>query len=190
MPILSLAISIFQKSRDGANKHALLHVNVVQKCRHHGKEPLACRRADQQHLASCRKADLLYLTVLLAAVGINHHKTGQISQKIAEINATILKLNELRSKGYLAAEIHQSQVRELQKQLGELKDERQDEFESRILGMLQDVKKLKALIDEIEEPLDEFDEKLFEEIVVEMSLSNQDELTITVLGELKFTELI
>jgi hypothetical protein len=38
--------------------------------------------------------------------------------------------------------------------------------------------------------LDEFDEKLFEEIVVEMSLSNQDELTITVLGELKFTELI
>ena len=120
----------------------------------------------------------------------NNKTAMQISQKIAEINATILKLNELRSKGYLAAEIHQSQVRELQKQLGELKDERQDEFESRILGMLQDVKKLKALIDEIEEPLDEFDEKLFEEIVVEMSLSNQDELTITVLGELKFTELI
>ena len=47
-----------------------------------------------------------------------------------------------------------------------------------------------ALIDEIEEPLDEFDDKLFEEIIVEMSLNNTDELTITLLGGLKFTELI
>ena len=46
------------------------------------------------------------------------------------------------------------------------------------------------LIDEIEEPLDEFDDKLFEEIIVEMSLNNTDELTITLLGGLKFTELI
>lgn len=114
----------------------------------------------------------------------------QISQKIAEINATILKLNELRSKGYLAPEIYQSQTRQMQKQLNELKEERQDQFESRILAMLQEVRKLKSLIDEIEEPLDEFDEKLFEEIVMEMSLNHADELTITLLGGLKFTELI
>ena len=56
--------------------------------------------------------------------------------------------------------------------------------------MLQEVRKLKSLIDEIEEPLDEFDEKLFEEIVMEMSLNHADELTITLLGGLKFTELI
>lgn len=120
----------------------------------------------------------------------NNKSAAQISQKIAEINATILKLNELRTKGYLASEIHQSQVRNLQKQLGKLKEERQDQFESRILAMNQEVKKLKSLLDEIEEPLDEFDEKLFEEIVVEMSLNNADELTITLLGGLKFTELI
>ena len=114
----------------------------------------------------------------------------QISQKIAEINATILKLNELRSKGYLTPEIYQSQIRQMQKQLNELKEERQDQFESRILAMLQEVRKLKSLIDEIEEPLDEFDEKLFEEIVMEMSLNHADELTITLLGGLKFTELI
>ena len=78
----------------------------------------------------------------------------------------------------------------MQKQLNELKEERQDQFESRILAMLQEVRKLKSLIDEIEEPLDEFDEKLFEEIVMEMSLNYSDELTITLLGGLKFTELI
>ena len=120
----------------------------------------------------------------------NNKTAMQISQKIAEINATILKLNELRSKGYLAPEIHQSQVREMQKQLCTLKEDRQDQFESRILTMLQDVRKLKSLIDEIEEPLDEFDEKLFEEIIVGMALNNADELTVTLLGGLKFTELI
>ena len=114
----------------------------------------------------------------------------QISQKIAEINATILKPNELRSKGYLAPEVYQSQIRQMQKQLSELKDERQDLFESRILAMLQEVRKLKALLDEIEEPLDEFDEKLFTEIVVEMTINHADELTVTLLGGLKFTELI
>ena len=52
----------------------------------------------------------------------NNKTAMQISQKIAEINAAILKLNELRSKGYLAPEIHQSQVREMQKQLCTLKE--------------------------------------------------------------------
>ena len=78
----------------------------------------------------------------------------------------------------------------MQKQLCTLKEDRQDQFESRILTMLQDVRKLKSLIDEIEEPLDEFDEKLFEEVIVEMTLNNTDELTVTLLGGLKFTELI
>ena len=120
----------------------------------------------------------------------NNKTAMQISQKIAEINATILTLNELRSKGYLAPEVYQSQIRQMQKQLSELKDERQDQFESRILAMLQEVRKLKALLDEIEEPLDEFDEKLFTEIVVEMTINHADELTVTLLGGLKFTELI
>ena len=97
---------------------------------------------------------------------------------------------ETENEGYLAPEIYQSQTRQMQKQLNELKEERQDQFESRILAMLQEVRKLKSLIDEIEEPLDEFDEKLFEEIVMEMSLNHADELTITLLGGLKFTELI
>ena len=56
--------------------------------------------------------------------------------------------------------------------------------------MLEQVRKLKTLIDEIEEPLEEIDEHLFQEIITDMTISNKDELTITVLGGLKFTELI
>lgn len=120
----------------------------------------------------------------------NNKNATQISESIAEINGKILMLDQLRSKGYLASDIHQSQVNDLQRQLKQLKDERQSEFESRILEMLEQVAKLKSLIDEVEEPLEEFDEHLFTEIVTDITISNRDEMTITLLGGLKFTELI
>ena len=56
--------------------------------------------------------------------------------------------------------------------------------------MLGEVQKLRHLIFEIEEPLEEFNEQLFKEIVKDMSINNKDELTITLLGGLSFTERI
>ena len=70
------------------------------------------------------------------------------------------------------------------------KEERQSQFESRILEMLEQVRKLQRLIEEIEEPLEDFDEHLFTEIITDITISNRDEMTMTVLGGLKFTELI
>ena len=63
-------------------------------------------------------------------------------------------------------------------------------FESRITTMLEDVRKLKSLIDELEQPLEAFDEKLFHEIVTDICINNRDEMTVTLLGGLKFTEQI
>lgn len=120
----------------------------------------------------------------------NNKTASQISESIAEINGKILMLDQLRSKGYLAPDIHQSQVNDLKRQLKTLREERQSEFESRILEMLEMVRKLKSLIDEIEEPLDEFNEYLFHEIVLEIQINKRDEMTVTLLGDLKFTELI
>ena len=56
--------------------------------------------------------------------------------------------------------------------------------------MLESVKRLKSIIWEIEEPLDQFDEKLFREIVQEVTIDNKDIMTVTLLGGLKFEELI
>lgn len=120
----------------------------------------------------------------------NNKAASQISESIAEINGKILMLDQLCAKGYLASDIHQSQVNDLRRQLKSLKEERQSEFESRILEMLEQVRKLKSLIDEIEEPLEEFDDHLFHEIVDSIELNNRDEMTITFIGGLKFTELI
>ena len=115
---------------------------------------------------------------------------GVITKSIAEINAKILMLDQLQGKGYLAPEVYQSQVRDLKKQLGELKLQRQDAFESRISEMQRNVKHMISLLEEIEEPLEQFDERLFMEIVKEITINAKDEMTITVLGNLKFTELI
>ena len=120
----------------------------------------------------------------------NNKTASLISESIAEINGKILMLDQLRSKGYLATDIHQSQVNDLQRQLKQLKEERQSQFESRILEMLEQVRKLQRLIEEIEEPLEDFDEHLFTEIITDITISNRDEMTMTVLGGLKFTELI
>ena len=76
------------------------------------------------------------------------------------------------------------------KELGKLKTERYSSFESRITTMLEDVRKLKSLIDELEQPLEVFDEKLFHEVVTDICINNRDEMTVTLLGGLKFTEQI
>lgn len=114
----------------------------------------------------------------------------EITKQIAELNAKLVMLEQLRSKGYLAPEIYQAQSRDISNQLNDLKNSRQETLDNRILKMLSEVHKLKSLIDEVEEPLERFDEKLFLGIVTDMELNKKDELTITVLGGLRFTELI
>ena len=120
----------------------------------------------------------------------NNISAGKMSQSIAELNAKLLALERLRTKGYLAADIYHTQAREIRQQLGKLKTERYSSFESRITTMLDDVRKLKSLIDELEQPLEVFDEKLFHEIVTDICINNRDEMTVTLLGGLKFTEQI
>ena len=51
--------------------------------------------------------------------------------------------------------------------------------------MLEDVRKLKSLIDELEQPLEVFDEKLFHDIVTDICINNRDEIRC----DLKFTTI-
>lgn len=86
--------------------------------------------------------------------------------------------------------MHQAQSREISNQLASLKKERQTELDTQIIRMLEDVRHLKATLDELEDPLESFDEKLFMEIIKEITISRADEMEMTIIGGLKFTELI
>ena len=97
---------------------------------------------------------------------------------------------DLFSKGYLAPEVYQAQANEISAELAKLKDVRQEKFNSKAAIMLEEVKKLKMLIFELEEPLDAFDEKLFLEIVKSIQINKEDEMSVELLGGLRFRERI
>lgn len=120
----------------------------------------------------------------------NSKTASRISTEIAELNAKLLMLQQLNSKGYLPIEVYQAQSREIQSDLNKLKTQRQETFQSHILKMLEEIKKLKKLIDEIEEPLEKFDEELFRRLVDDITINNKDEMTVMLIGGLSFTELI
>ena len=130
------------------------------------------------------------LEMTLAAMKRNNLAARDLSKSIAELNAKLLMLEQLRSKGYLAPEVYQAQANEISAELAKLKDVRQEKFNSKAAIMLEEVKKLKMLIFELEEPLDAFDEKLFLEIVKSIQINKEDEMSVELLGGLRFRERI
>lgn len=114
----------------------------------------------------------------------------EISRNIADLNAKLVMVEQLHAKGYLKDEVHKAQVQEINDQLRRLKRERQCEFSSGITQMIEELTRLKKLLEELEEPLDRFDEKLFTEIVQTISISRRDEMTVTLIGGLRFTEML
>lgn len=118
----------------------------------------------------------------------NNRAASQLSQSIAEINAKILMLDQLRSKGYLDPDIHQAQVIDLRNQLAKAKAARISSFETKIIETLESVKRLKSKIDEIEAPLETFDETNMLDIIEEIQINKLGEMTVTVLGGLQFKE--
>ena len=117
-------------------------------------------------------------------------RSQHTAESIAELNAKLLMLEQLRSKGYLAPEVYQAQANEINAELAKLKDVRQEKFNSKAATMLEKVRKLKMLIFELEEPLEAFDEKLFLEIVKSIQINKEDEMSVELLGGLRFRERI
>jgi len=130
------------------------------------------------------------LEMVVTAMKRNNLVARELSKEIAGLNAKLLMLEQLRLKGYLAPEVYQSQFNIINADLIKHKNARQENFDSKLVAMLEEIKKLKTLIFELEEPLEAFDEKLFMEIVVSIQINKEDEMTVRLLGGLQFTELI
>ncbi|MBQ7294554.1 MAG: recombinase family protein, partial [Clostridia bacterium] len=112
-----------------------------------------------------------------------------VSQSIAELNAKLLMLEQLRGKGYLATEVYETQAREIKAQINKKKNERAELLESGYEKIFDELKTLKRILS-IETPLDCFDEKLFESGVKEVVIDSQKKITFTLLGNLEFSGII
>jgi len=120
----------------------------------------------------------------------NSRQASEISGKIAAVSEKILMLDRLLADGHLSPEVHQAQIVELNREHRELFKQRQDQNTSELSDMAEGIRKLKRILAEIEEPLDEFDDHLFQDIVTEITIANDDRMTMTLLGGMKFTERI
>lgn len=117
----------------------------------------------------------------------NNLQAMESSQSMAELNAKLLMLEQLKSKGYLAPDVFESQSREINGQINEIKTKRIQSLSSALDLALEEFKTLQARMNEIDEPLDSFDPKLFEEVIKGMTVNNRDEMTFRLIGDLTFT---
>lgn len=117
----------------------------------------------------------------------NNLQALESSQSMAELNAKLLMLEQLKSKGYLAQDVFESQSREINGQINEIKTKRIQSLSSALDLALEEFKTLQARLNEIDEPLDSFDPKLFEEVIKGMTVNNRDDMTFRLIGDLTFT---
>lgn len=117
----------------------------------------------------------------------NNLQAMESSQSMAELNAKLLMLEQLKSKGYLAPDVFETQSREINTQINEIKTKRIQSLSSALDVALEEFKTLQARLNEIDEPLDSFDPKLFEEVIKGMTVNNRDEMTFRLIGDLTFT---
>ena len=120
----------------------------------------------------------------------NNAEAKALNQEIADLNAKMLALEQLKSRGYITMEVYQNQSHSINNRLSQCKSAKQDAFSTKVMERIEQVKALRSIIWEIEDPLDAFDEKLFYELVKDMTIDKNDNLTITLPGDLKFTEEI
>ena len=136
-------------------------------------------------ILDCIEQNLLFA---INALKKNNEMARESSQKIAEINGKILMLEQLRIKGYLALDAYQQQIAELNRELADLKSERNAQLDNELERVYAEFKKTRRLIDEIAEPLQTFDEQLFSEIVEKIYISNKDEIRFNLKCGFTFTE--
>lgn len=117
----------------------------------------------------------------------NNLQALESSQSMAELNAKLLMLEQLKSKGYLAPDVFETQSREINGQINEIKTKRIQSLSSALDVALNEFKTLQARLNEIDEPLDSFDSKLFEEVIKGMTVNNRDDMTFRLIGDLTFT---
>lgn len=117
----------------------------------------------------------------------NNLQALESSQSMAELNAKLLMLEQLKSKGYLAQDVFESQSREINGQINEIKTKRIQSLSSALDVALEEFKTLQARLNEIDEPLDSFDPKLFEEVIKGMTVNSRVDMTFRLIGDLTFT---
>ena len=111
-----------------------------------------------------------------------------LSEEIAGLNSKLMMLEQLRTKGYLQPEAYHTQARAVKNALQKKKDERMKLMESTYGETIEAIGKARHHLEELKEPLDNFDENLFGNIVRSVQINKANQVTFTLQCRMKFTE--
>lgn len=129
-----------------------------------------------------------YLETALSKNKRGNQSASILSEEIAGLNSKLMMLEQLRTKGYLQPEAYHTQAREIKNALQKKKDERMKLMESTYGETIEAIKKARHHLEEIKEPLDNFDENLFGNIIRSVQIDKSNQVIFTLLCGLKFTE--
>ena len=118
----------------------------------------------------------------------NNHQAVELNQSIVALQEKKLMLEQLRSKGYLADSLYLAQCREIDRQLQDLRTEKEILFDTQLESTYTDIKKLTSIVEDYGQEMTCFDVSIFESIVQSITISPDGIIEFTLTGGLHFSE--
>lgn len=120
----------------------------------------------------------------------NQERIRQIDKEIADLGAKNLVITRLHTSGVLDAADYTKQTSEISNRITELRIERRKKLsEDENDKLLDTLKDLYEILDEYE-PTADFDSELFEQIVESITVNDNTQITIRLMGDIELTEKI
>ena len=131
---------------------------------------------------------------LLASAAVKGKRGNQsasvLSEDISGLNSKLLMLEQLRTKGYLQPEVYQTQANAIRVAIQKKKDERVRAMDSAYGKAIEAIRNTIHQLEKLDEPIENFDAELFENIVDTVTIDKSDNVTFTLKRGLRFTERI
>jgi len=118
----------------------------------------------------------------------NNQQAVELNQSTVQLLEKKHMLEQLRSKGYLPENMFLSQCRDIDKQLRELRQEKEILFDTQLEATYAEVKRLASIIEDYGQEMTSFDEDIFDAIIKSISITPDGIIEFTLMGDLHFSE--
>ena len=118
----------------------------------------------------------------------NNQQAVELNQSTVQLLEKKHMLEQLRSKGYLPENMFLSQCRDIDKQLRELRQEKEILFDTQLEATYAEIKRLTSIVEDYGQEMTSFDEDIFNAIVKSITITPDGIIEFTLMGDLHFSE--
>lgn len=118
----------------------------------------------------------------------NNQQAVELNQSTVQLLEKKHMLEQLRSKGYLPENMFLSQCRDIDKQLRELRQEKEILFDTQLEATYAEIKRLTSIVEDYGQEMTSFDEDIFDAIIKSITITPDGIIEFTLMGDLHFSE--